>query len=258
MNDVFERSGATAFDDVDVARCYQFRPGYPPALYDAILELTPGRGAVLDVGCGTGKLAGPLADRFARVDAVDPSAPMLATAASSWRAASIRWLASTAEQASLDPPYDLICAGASIHWLDHARLMPRLAQSLSNGAWLMVIEGDGAWQPPWQAEWSTFIARWLERMGRRHNEAEFGVAMNRYQQFMVIHGQREFTAPIEQPLQDFIECQHSRASWARAAMGHERSQCFDAELAQLLTPHLRSGALHFQVRTTLTWGRPTL
>jgi len=95
-------------------------------------------------------------------------------------------------------------------------------------------------------------------MGRRHDEAEFLAAMNRYREFMVINGQREFTVAVEQSLEDFIECQHSRASWARLAMGHERSQRFDAELALLLTPHLRSGALHFQVRTTLTWGRPTL
>ena len=158
----------------------------------------------------------------------------------------------------MEPPYDLICAGASIHWLDHERLMPRLAGSLSNGAWVMVIEGDGAWQPPWQAEFTDFTARWLERMGRRHNEAEFGVAMNRYQEFMVIHGQREFVAPVEQPLNDFIECQHSRASWARAVMGLERSEHYDAELKELLTPHVRAGALHFQVRTALTWSRPTL
>ena len=257
MPEVFDRSNAAAFDDVDVARCYQFRPAYPPALYDAMLELTPGRGALLDLGCGTGKLAGPLADSFARVDAVDPSAPMLAAAASSWPAASIRWLESTAEDARLDPPYDLICAGASIHWLDHARLMPGLAQSLSNDAWLIVIEGDGAWQPPWQAEWNTFIARWLERMGRRHDQAEFIAEMNRYRGFMAIHGQREFITAVEQSLEDLIECQHSRASWARAAMGHDRSRRFDAELAQLLTPHLRSGALRFQVRTTLIWGRPS-
>jgi trans-aconitate methyltransferase len=231
MNDVFDRRSATAFDDVDVARCYQFRPAYPQALYDAILELTPGRGAVLDLGCGPGKLAGPLADHFARVDAVDPSAPMLAAAA---------------------------CAGASVHWFDHGRLMPRLAQSLGNDAWMMVVEGDGAWQPPWQAEWSTFIARWLERIGRRHDEAEFLAEMNRYREFMAIHGQREFTTAVEQSLEDFIECQHSRASWARSAMGYERCGRFDAELEELLTPHLRTGALHFQVRTTLIWGRPSL
>ena len=136
--------------------------------------------------------------------------------------------------------------------------MPRLAQSLGNGGWLMVIEGDGAWQPPWQARWSEFIMRWLEQMGRRYDETAFRAGMNRYQAFMSIHGQREFTAPIEQPLGDFIECQHSRASWARSAMGHERCRRFDAELEELLAPHLHSGELHFQVRTTLTWGRPTL
>lgn len=258
MSEIFDRSGAAAFDDVDVARCYQFRPAYPQALYHAMLELSPDRGRALDLGCGTGKLAGWLAEHFDRVDAVDPSRPMLEVAASSYPNPRIRWLESTAEDATLDPPYDLICAGASIHWLDHERLMPRLAASLSESARLMVIDGDGAWQPPWQAQWSGFIARWLEHMGRRHNETEFGAAMNRYQEFMVIEGRGEFVGAVEQSPDDFIECQHSRATWAREKLGPEPCRRFDAELKELLTPHLRGGVLHFLVRTTLTWGRPNL
>lgn len=256
MNETFDRSGGTAFDDIDVARCYRFRPAYPPALYDAMLELSPGRGAVLDLGCGTGKLAGPLAAHFARVDALDPSVPMLAAAASAYPDTRIRWLTGTAEDVDWGPPYDLVCAGASIHWLDHERLMPRLSESLSTGAWLMVIDGDGAWQPPWQAEWIDFIARWLERMGRRHDEIEYLAAMNRYQEFVVVGGRREFVSAVTQPVDEFVACQHSRASWARALMGPERSAGFDAELAELLTPHARAGKLHYQVRTGLTWGRP--
>ncbi len=71
-------ANAAAFDDADVASAYRHRVPYPPATFDLLLQLLdPGCRVVLDVGCGEGALARPLAPRVDRVDAVDPSAPML-------------------------------------------------------------------------------------------------------------------------------------------------------------------------------------
>lgn len=254
---MIDRRRRAAFREAEVVRCYRFRPPYPAALFDAILDLTPGRDAVLDLGCGPGKLAGPLARQFRRVDAVDPSQAMLDAAAERYRSDRITWHCAHAEDAALAPPYDLACAGASIHWMDLDRLMPRLTSMLGREAWLMVVDGDGAWRPPWQEPWNAFIARWLQRMGRRMDEPAFDAAMQGYRRWLDTAGDEVFMSEATQPVGEFIACQHSRASWAPAAMGRERLDAFDAELTALLEPYQRAGALRYRVRTTLTWGRPS-
>src|SRR4051812_7191388 len=57
----------------------RFRPPYPAEAFDMIvdyLELEPGS-SVIDLGCGTGQVAIPMAQRGHSVWAVDPSAEML-------------------------------------------------------------------------------------------------------------------------------------------------------------------------------------
>ncbi|MDQ1009170.1 2-polyprenyl-3-methyl-5-hydroxy-6-metoxy-1,4-benzoquinol methylase [Streptomyces sp. V4I23] len=64
----------TAADQYDAAR-----PGYPPALFDAVEELSgrPLTGArTVDVGAGTGIATRLLRERGARVTAVEPGAAM--------------------------------------------------------------------------------------------------------------------------------------------------------------------------------------
>ncbi len=106
------KNGST-FEDEDVARCYQYRAPYAPALYDHLVEIAPATHRALDLGCGPGKIAHGLAARFDVVDAVDPSAAMIAIARE--RPSAIRWIQATSEDAKLAGPYDLVTAGASIH-----------------------------------------------------------------------------------------------------------------------------------------------
>lgn len=59
----------------------RYRPQYPDEVFAFIRSAfhLDGKGAFLDLGCGTGRLTFPLAHDFERVIAVDPSAEMLAT-----------------------------------------------------------------------------------------------------------------------------------------------------------------------------------
>lgn len=64
----------------DVAEYYaRFRRGYPDQFFDTLREffaLGP-RDTVLDLGCGTGQLAIPLASRVRSVIGMDPEPDML-------------------------------------------------------------------------------------------------------------------------------------------------------------------------------------
>src|SRR5215213_2088503 len=65
----------------DTSRYYaDFRPPYPDAALDLVTSRFGfGEGSyVIDLGCGTGQMSIPLAQRGARVYAIDPAPDMLA------------------------------------------------------------------------------------------------------------------------------------------------------------------------------------
>ena len=69
---------AGRFQDQSVVDRYHLRPAYPPETFTILNNLIVDEPRVgLDVGCGTGNVARPLAEYVERIDAVDLSLPML-------------------------------------------------------------------------------------------------------------------------------------------------------------------------------------
>ncbi|MGO9450631.1 MAG: class I SAM-dependent methyltransferase [Candidatus Binataceae bacterium] len=230
----------------------------PPELYAHLFSLTPGRRRALDLSCGTGKITRVLAEHFEDVDAIDPSGPMLAVAralnADTKRP--IRWIEVSAEDAELAGPYDLITAGASIHWMRHEILFPRLATQLADDGFIAVIEGDRGHSPQWIDAWKKLLTYWLKRLGREYDEQRFSEELRAFERWMRIDGRRTFIASCRQTVVDFVACEHSRSTFTRAKMGTARASEFDADLRRMLEPHASHGLITFQVITNLTWGRP--
>lgn len=250
-----DRTRSAAFDDDDVARAYAHRPPYPRAMYDFLLSLPRERNRALDLGCGPGKIAHGLAPHFRHVDAVDPSLPMLRLA-DDGRHPNITWIHATAESAPLAPTYDLITAGASIHWMEHAVIFPRLAGVLAEGGVIAVLGGDDAHDPPWEAEIQDFNRRWVERLGGTYDHQAYNRDLLAYERWMTIAGRRTFETTIHQTIAHYLESQHSRATWSRANLGPAPTEQFDAELREILSPHAVEGEITYTVRTELVWGRP--
>lgn len=248
----FDRSRAIAFEDPDVARCYHHRPPYAPEAYDWLAELAPAHGRALDLGCGTGKIAVPLAERFSQVDAVDPSLAMIEVAREC--SSCVRFIVGRAETAPLDGPYDLVTAGASIHWMDHAALFPRLVSCLSPGGVVAFLDGDAAFEPPWQAAWRELVNRWLVRVGSAPDPA-FETKMNAFLAWVDVRGQREFVFRHAQTPQDFVAKEHSRATWSRARLGAMAEE-MDREMHAVIAPYVCDQVVSFDVRTRLIWGVP--
>ncbi|HSV02129.1 MAG TPA: class I SAM-dependent methyltransferase [Phenylobacterium sp.] len=246
------------FADADVVGSYANRTPYPAALCERLAALTPARGRALDLGCGPGKLAIPLADLFGEIVAVDPSRAMIAAAraADAGRHGAIRWVLSLVEDADLAGSFDLAVAGASIHWMEHRRLFPKLADALAPEAPLVVVGGDGPAEAPWIDAYRAVIVSWVERLGGEWNSPEFVAAARAHEAWIDLEGRDEVWGDCRMPIEALIDGEHSRATWTRAKLGPERAAAFDADLRAVLTPHAEDGLVSFRTRATLLWGRP--
>jgi len=260
MTDDEYRKRGRAFADNDVVRAYAHRPDYPPALFEALLARVAGCERALDLGTGPGKIAGRLAAHFARVDAIDPSEAMLGAARANWPAPNINWICARTEDAPLAPQYDLVTAGASLHWMVPEIVFPKIARHLAPGAKLAVIGGSaggniGAQQAPWHGQWEGFANRWTPHDGGAYDRSRQDAVRTMLRRWIDIDERLSFEHQEHQTIAEFLDNQHSHSIWTRAHLG-ARTAAFDEEATALLTPFLRDGTLTFTVATRLTLGRP--
>ena len=129
----------------------RYRRGYPVAVFDAIVSrfsLAPESG-ILDLGCGTGNVAIPLAERGFKVYAVDPDPAMLdegCKRAEAEHVSGISWMAgsdSTLGTLGL-PPVTLCTMGLSFHWMDRPSVLAALDTIIEKGGGVACISrNDG-------------------------------------------------------------------------------------------------------------------
>ncbi|CAM5622344.1 class I SAM-dependent methyltransferase [Streptomyces griseomycini] len=138
------------------------RPSYPPALFDAIEELTgrPLAGSrVVDVGAGTGMATARLHARGADVIAVEPGDGM----AAEFRRAlpDVPVVRGDGNALPLaDHCADLLTYAQAWHWTDPARAVPEAIRVLRPGGALALWWNTSALDVPW-------IGEAAERAGRR-------------------------------------------------------------------------------------------
>ncbi len=61
-------------------------------------------------------------------------------------------------------------------------------------------------------------------------------------------------ARVEQTIDSYIACQHSRSIFAPGVMGAQLASEFDAALREVLLPHADGDQLVYECRTKLEWG----
>lgn len=251
-----------SFESIEVANFYKYRPDYPDELFFKLYELSPQHRSALDLGCGTGKVARRMCEVFDSVTALDASASMLSVAQklqdSKYKNTS--WVCSLAEEAEFeDSSFDLVVAAASIHWMDHALLFPRLLDHVEDDHVFATVEGDGAYKPPWQSEWDEFLSKWIfELKGERYEpdqrDSTFAKMMGRHKEWLSMKGETSFEHEFSQSVDEFIFCQFSRDTFAPSKLG-KRIDEFSAELRRIITPYAdTSGVLRYRVQSSLEWG----
>jgi SAM-dependent methyltransferase len=251
---------AATFEDREVAAAYRHRPMYPPQTFQIVVGLIRDvPRAVLDLGCGTGFVARPLAPLVDRVDAMDPSAAMIEEGKRlpGGDHPHLAWIVGRAERVALHPPYALVTAGDSLHWMDWDVVLPRLAGALSPHGLLAVLSVDGKLAADDEAlhqgvldlirRYTTFkewrpafdLLAELERRGLFQEE-----------------GRTETEAvPFRQPVDDYVESFHARASLSWQRMDPDEASAFDAALRELVLDRVGE-TVELTVRASIAWGKP--
>ncbi len=118
----------------------RFRPGYPSAAFDAILNGLSGPLQVADIGAGTGISARALAGRGHFVTAIEPNAAMRAAALSD---PNIRFLDGTAESTGLPgASQDLVTCFQAFHWFNPPLCLPEFRRILRFPGRLAIVWND--------------------------------------------------------------------------------------------------------------------
>jgi len=251
---------AAQFADRAVVEAYPHRPPYPRDVYDVLHRLvidSPRR--ILELGCGLGEIARNLAahmENVDAVDAVDPSTAMIAAARQlpGGDDPKLRWFNCTAEQFAYRPPYALIVAADSLHWMQWDIVLPAAGRSLSPRGTLALVNRRFD-DVPWWGEVEPLIPVYsTNRDYRRCDVVDELTARGLFDVHDTVVTPPE---PFTQSVDDYVESWHSRNGFSRDRMDAERAQEFDDRLRRIVSPHAASGMLTYDVTVAITCGRPS-
>jgi len=245
---------ADTFKDQRVVDAYRYRPPYPEEVFDILANLiTDEPRAVLDVGAGSGDIARNVVDFVERVDAVDFSQHMIERGKQlpNGNAPQLHWIYGKVEEVQLTPPYTLITAGSSIHWLEWKQVFPLFRSILTPHGYLALVYRKTL-PRPWDAEVSRLRAHFLPQAEHRSAPVDEELEARG---FFQKQGVKE-TAPLPffQSIDDFIESLHSHFSPEH--MGHQQAADFDQQMRTLLLHYHQDGILPLQVVGLVMWGTP--
>ena len=248
---------ADEFKDRSVADAYVNYPPYPAEVFEILEGLTRDEPRiVLDIGCGTGELARPLAPLVDHVDAVDQSAAMIEIGRSrdGGDQANIRWVCQSVEDFAYDTRYSLIVAGASLHWMDWYEVLPRMAGALSERGYLAIVGGRGMDTTPWNDELSKIIPTYSTN--KDYESYDLIDELERRRLFSVVGRKRTAPQEYRMSVDRYVEMFHARNGFSRQRMDAQSAAEFDAAVRELVAPFAVDHVLTFNVTTGITWGHP--
>ena len=249
---------ASRFKNRNVADAYELRPPYPDEAYEILRELlgaSPGR--VLDVGCGPGKIARNLVEYVDGVDAVDFSEEMILVGKSlaNGNHPRLRWMHGRVEEVEWNPPYAMVTAGASIHWMEWSEVFPRFRQALPDGGYVVIVEGDRPVEPPWRDAELVLIREFSTNP--HYEDVDLIQELEQRGHLLPLGDKQTEPVHFSQSIRDYVGSFHSRESMSVEHMGEENAAVFDAEMTSILRDYAgEAGMLSFILQTRISWGRP--
>jgi hypothetical protein len=162
----------------------------------------------------------------------------------------LTWQVGPIEQATLTPPYDLVTAGESLHWMDWEQVLPLFAEVLSPTGLLVIADLDTN-AVPWRAELIPIIKAYSTNLAYQ----QLNLVDELAQRGLYVESGRTTTPPwtFRQSLVDYVEAFHGRAAFSRNRMAD--ADAFDRAVTELVREHT-PGDVELPVVAQISWGRP--
>lgn len=250
---------AEQFKDQSIVDVYQHREPHVQETINKLTELiTDEPCVILDAGTGIGDVARMLVtgiEGVERVDAVDFSQPMLdkGKTLSGGDDPRLNWIYGRVEEVALQPPYALITAGDSVHWMEWDIVFPLFHRILTPHGYVAIV-GRGTVDNPWDEEVWALCARY----STNQEYAPYNLMEELKQRHLFeLHGSLE-TQPVRfvQSGEDYLRSLHSRNGLSYERMNQQVAKEFDEAVRKALSPFLHNGQLTLTVLNSVEWGKP--
>jgi ubiquinone/menaquinone biosynthesis C-methylase UbiE len=242
----------------------RYRAPYPREVLEAFLDearLRPGA-RLLDLACGPGRVALPIADRFAEVWAVDLDPDMVEVGrreAARLGIGNVRWFVGRAED--FEAPagaFDLITVGEAFHRLDRPCVAALAYRWLTPGGAFVTL-GMGVEEEtaaPWRRIAMAVVRDFVGEPARRLGAPNATQAVELADQEQAIRDAgfvevttRSFAVPHDWTLKTLLGNARSVSTLSRRALG-DRHAAFEAALTEALFAFDPSG----RYREEIDWG----
>lgn len=237
----------------------RYRLPYPKKLFEHLARCyrLDGAGRTLDLGCGTGQLAIPLAPYFEQVVGMDPDSGMLdeaRRAAEAAAAANVQFVrGSSWDLAPAMGQFRLATMGDSFHWMDRDSVLRALYEMVTPGGGVVLV--DQRAQPP-EPYWPIVKGLLAEFLGPRRRAGQ-GFYTHPDEGHEVVLGRSRFTVMPSwiyeynrnQTIDEVIGFLYSTSFASRRLLG-DRAGEFEPELRRRLLDLEPSGTFSERIVVT--------
>ena len=247
----------------------RYRLPYPRQVLEGFLKdacLPPGA-RLLDLACGPGRVALPIADRFAEVWAVDLEPDMIEVGRREAKRLGLRhvhWAVDRAEDFDAAPGgVDLITIGEAFHRLDRRRVATMAFGWLKPGGGLVTLgpRVEEASAPPWRRVLAGVVRDFVGEPARRFGASNAAPDREAADETLAIRDagfvdltDRAFAVRHDWTLETLLGYTRSISTLSPRALG-ERHAAFQAALSSALLAFDPSGRYSEQINWGYTFAR---
>ena len=248
----------------------QYRVPYPKALTDDLLKRTgiSGDGKLLDLACGPGRIAIPLASSFRDVWAIDLEPQMIEVGQKESKKrglANIKWMVGRAEDLEAEPAsFQLITIGEAFHRLDQRLIIKRALQWLSPGCCLVTMGCNNILSGTelWQSIVTEIVHKWANRNTARAESSsrlKRGCGPNHDELVLQDAGFEDvanysFIHPQDWTVESIIGNLYSTSRCSRNVLG-DNVRAFETDLKDALIAYDPNGHYRENMRCGYTLGK---